>query len=152
MTKEQYIKMNRGINDSRDLPEEYLSQIYDEIAGKQIKMKGQAKLGKQGNTNVFVYMNFKSNINCSHLSFHVIPQSIHFGTFVNLNLEQSGTLLVNEKRRKLVWNMELEALAATAKSLMESVSHAQASFTSAKHLEHVRPMFKVNSSNSKSSV
>jgi len=48
MTKEQYIKMNRGINDSRDLPEEYLSQIYDEIAGKQIKMKGQAKLGKQG--------------------------------------------------------------------------------------------------------
>ena len=39
--------------------------------------------------------------------------------------------------------MELEELAATAKSLMESVSHAQASFTSAKHLEHVRPMFKL---------
>ncbi|CAF4389175.1 unnamed protein product, partial [Adineta steineri] len=31
MTKEQYIKMNRGINDSRDLPEEFLSKIYDEI-------------------------------------------------------------------------------------------------------------------------
>ena len=41
--------MNRGINDSRDLPEEYLSQIYDEIAGNEIKMKGGgAKLGKQG--------------------------------------------------------------------------------------------------------
>jgi len=39
--------------------------------------------------------------------------------------------------------MELEELAATAKCLMESVSHAQVSFTSAKHLEHVRPMFKV---------
>lgn len=48
MTKEQYIKMNRGINDSRDLPEEYLSQIYDEIAGNEIKMKGASKLGKQG--------------------------------------------------------------------------------------------------------
>lgn len=47
MTKEQYIKMNRGINDSRDLPEEYLSQIYDEIAGNEIKMKGITKLGKQ---------------------------------------------------------------------------------------------------------
>lgn len=46
MTKEQYVKMNRGINDSRDLPEEYLSQIYDEIAGNEIKMKGSAKLGK----------------------------------------------------------------------------------------------------------
>lgn len=49
----------------------------------------------------------------------------------------------NDKRRRLLWNMELEALALTAKSLMESVSHAQVSFTSAKHLEHVRPMFKV---------
>lgn len=39
MTKEQYIRMNRGINDSKDLPEEYLSSIYDEIAGNQIKMK-----------------------------------------------------------------------------------------------------------------
>lgn len=39
MTKEQYIKMNRGINDSKDLPEEYLSTIYDEIAGKKIAIK-----------------------------------------------------------------------------------------------------------------
>ncbi|CAG7719826.1 unnamed protein product [Allacma fusca] len=100
MSKEQYVKMNRGINDSRDLPEDYLSQIYDEIAGNEIKMKGYAKLGKQSN-------------------------------------------VVGDKRRRLLWNMELEELAATAKSLMESVSHAQASFTSAKHLEHVRPMFKL---------
>ncbi|XP_043188621.1 brefeldin A-inhibited guanine nucleotide-exchange protein 1-like isoform X1 [Amphibalanus amphitrite] len=49
MTKEQYIKMNRGINDSKDLPEDYLSQIYDEIAGNEIKMKvtASAKPGKQ---------------------------------------------------------------------------------------------------------
>lgn len=39
MTKVQYIRMNRGINDSRDLPEEYLSAIYDEIADNEIKMR-----------------------------------------------------------------------------------------------------------------
>uniref|UniRef100_A0A803YKV7 Importin N-terminal domain-containing protein n=1 Tax=Meleagris gallopavo TaxID=9103 RepID=A0A803YKV7_MELGA len=39
MTKEQYIKMNRGINDSKDLPVEYLSTIYEEIEGKKIAMK-----------------------------------------------------------------------------------------------------------------
>lgn len=39
MTKEQYIKMNRGINDSRDLPEEFLSKIYDEIESEEIKLK-----------------------------------------------------------------------------------------------------------------
>lgn len=31
--------MNRGINDSKDLPEEYLSSIYEEIEGKKIAMK-----------------------------------------------------------------------------------------------------------------
>uniref|UniRef100_A0A8C3LKR8 ADP ribosylation factor guanine nucleotide exchange factor 1 n=1 Tax=Chrysolophus pictus TaxID=9089 RepID=A0A8C3LKR8_CHRPC len=44
MTKEQYIKMNRGINDSKDLPEEYLSAIYNEIAGKKISMKETKEL------------------------------------------------------------------------------------------------------------
>ena len=39
MEKTDYIKMNRGINDQKDLPEEYLSAIYDEIAGNEIKMK-----------------------------------------------------------------------------------------------------------------
>lgn len=61
MTKEQYIKMNRGINDSKDLPEEYLSQIYDEIAGNEIKMKGTVnKPGKQCESCVyFIYLYFK---------------------------------------------------------------------------------------------
>ena len=38
MTKEDYIKMNRGINDQKDLPREYLEAIYDEIAANEIKM------------------------------------------------------------------------------------------------------------------
>ncbi len=39
MSKDDYIRMNRGINDSKDLPEEFLCSIYDEIAGNEIKMK-----------------------------------------------------------------------------------------------------------------
>lgn len=39
MIKEQYIKMNRGINDSKDLLEEYFLSIYEEIEGKKIVMK-----------------------------------------------------------------------------------------------------------------
>ncbi|CAB1326107.1 unnamed protein product [Coregonus sp. 'balchen'] len=57
MTKEQYIKMNRGINDSKDLPEEYLSAIYDEIAGKKIAMNETKKItlksSKQSNVCLF---------------------------------------------------------------------------------------------------
>ncbi|XP_062841626.1 brefeldin A-inhibited guanine nucleotide-exchange protein 1 isoform X2 [Trichomycterus rosablanca] len=103
MTKEQYIMMNRGINDSKDLPEDYLSSIYNEIAGKKISMKETKELP------------LKSN-----------KQSV-----------------ASEKQRRLLYNMEMEQMAKTAKALMEAVSHVQAPFTSATHLEHVRPMFKL---------
>lgn len=103
MSKEQYIKLNRGISDSKDLPEEYLSQIYDEISDHEIKMK---------NTVV--------------------------------NKPSGKQVIINEKKRKLVWNMEMESISSTAKNLMESVSHVREAFTSAKHLDHVRPMFKLS--------
>ncbi|KAK4009871.1 hypothetical protein OUZ56_019014 [Daphnia magna] len=106
MTKEQFIKNNRGINDSKDLPEEYLSQIYDEIAGNEIKMKAHS--------------------------------SSALGNKVS---KPAGA--ANEKKRRLLWNMEMEALSSTARQLMESVSHVHSPFTSATHSEHVRPMFKV---------
>ena len=102
MTKNQYIKMNRGINDSKDLPEEYLSQIYDEIAGSKIKMKTDST-----------------------------------------SRRLLGRDLASEKTRRLLYNVEMEAMAATAKALMESVSHVESQFTLAKHLEHVRPMFRI---------
>lgn len=53
--------------------------------------------------------------------------------------------MASEKQRRLLYNMEMEQMAKTAKALMEAVSHAQAPFFSATHLEHVRPMFKVAS-------
>ncbi|OWK02935.1 ARFGEF2, partial [Cervus elaphus hippelaphus] len=92
MTKEQYIKMNRGINDSKDLPEEYLSSIYEEIEGKKIAMKETKE-----------------------------------HTIATKSTKQS----------------KMEQMAKTAKALMEAVSHAKAPFTSATHLDHVRPMFKL---------
>ncbi|KAL5340376.1 hypothetical protein BJX70DRAFT_125081 [Aspergillus crustosus] len=36
MTKEDFIKNNRGINDNQDLPDEYLVSIYEEIASNEI--------------------------------------------------------------------------------------------------------------------
>ena len=38
MTKDDYIRMNRGINDSKDLPRDYLEVIYHEIAVSEIRM------------------------------------------------------------------------------------------------------------------
>lgn len=41
MTKEDFIKNNRGINDNANLPDEYLIGIYDEIAGNEIVLKSE---------------------------------------------------------------------------------------------------------------
>ena len=40
MTKENYINMNRGINDSKDLPKEFLEGIFDLVAESELKLKG----------------------------------------------------------------------------------------------------------------
>ncbi|KAI0164616.1 Sec7-domain-containing protein [Xylariaceae sp. FL1272] len=41
MTKDDFIKNNRGINDNADLPAEYLLGIYDEIAGNEIVLQSE---------------------------------------------------------------------------------------------------------------
>ena len=38
MTAEDFIKMNRGINDDKDLPVEFVMEIYQSIARDEIKM------------------------------------------------------------------------------------------------------------------
>jgi brefeldin A-inhibited guanine nucleotide-exchange protein len=48
MTRNDFIRNNRGINDNDDLPEEFLSSIYDEIVNNEIRMKDEldAALGQ----------------------------------------------------------------------------------------------------------
>lgn len=46
MTKGDFIKNNRGINDGADLPEEILSQIFDEIVTNEIRMKDEIDTGQ----------------------------------------------------------------------------------------------------------
>ncbi|KAK6827308.1 Sec7 domain-containing protein [Apiospora arundinis] len=41
MSKEDFIKNNRGINDNADLPDDYLLGIYDEIANNEIVLKSE---------------------------------------------------------------------------------------------------------------
>lgn len=102
MTKEAYINMNRGINENKDLPKEFLEKIYDQIAESEIKVKPSLN----SNTN-------------------------------------SRPKADSEKHRKFLYNMEIEQVTQTARSLMESVYHVPTHFTFAKHGEHIMPMFKL---------
>jgi brefeldin A-inhibited guanine nucleotide-exchange protein len=101
MTKDEYINMNRGINDSKDLPRDFLEQIFDQVAESEIKIKGGVPSG--------------------------VPKQ----------------RAESEKQRKLLYNMEIEQVTSTARSLMENLSHVSTNFTSAKHGEHIMPMLKL---------
>ena len=41
MSKSDFVRNNRGINDGEDLPEESLSSIFDEIQNNEIRMKDE---------------------------------------------------------------------------------------------------------------
>jgi brefeldin A-inhibited guanine nucleotide-exchange protein len=100
MTSEEFVKNNRGINDDEDLPKEYLSKIYEEIADNEIKVK---------------------------------PTGSNVG---------KRSLTQDQKTRNLIWSQESNTISQTAGALMESASSKKDVFTSARHLDHVKPMFK----------
>uniref|UniRef100_A0A6G1S3U5 Brefeldin A-inhibited guanine nucleotide-exchange protein 1 n=1 Tax=Aceria tosichella TaxID=561515 RepID=A0A6G1S3U5_9ACAR len=49
----------------------------------------------------------------------------------------------SSKQRRMLYDKEMESMAETARILMESVSHVEAQFTLASHVEYVKPMFKI---------
>ena len=56
MTKPDYIKMNRGINEQKDLPREYLEAIYDEIASNEIRMNAPGVKSSAVRTSIGKYV------------------------------------------------------------------------------------------------
>ncbi|TLD03168.1 uncharacterized protein PgNI_12398 [Pyricularia grisea] len=50
MSKEDFIKNNRGINDNADLPEEYLISIYEEIASNEIVLTSERQAAAAAGT------------------------------------------------------------------------------------------------------
>eukprot|EP00053_Salpingoeca_punica_P019678 m.200806 g.200806 ORF g.200806 m.200806 type:complete len:1530 (-) comp17699_c1_seq2:138-4727(-) len=85
MTKEDFVRMTRGINDNRDLPRDFVEGIYDAIAKDEIKMKGVPAGAKP----------------------------------------------------------EMNQLGSVAEDMMKTRGGNSSLFTTATHVEHVRPMFKL---------
>ncbi|KAE8712834.1 Brefeldin A-inhibited guanine nucleotide-exchange protein 4 [Hibiscus syriacus] len=51
MTKSDFIRNNRGINDGKDLPEEYLGALYDQIVKNEIKMSADSAVPQSKKEN-----------------------------------------------------------------------------------------------------
>ncbi|OIW02947.1 hypothetical protein TanjilG_29723 [Lupinus angustifolius] len=53
MTKGDFIRNNRGIDDGKDLPEEYLGALYDQIVKNEIKMNADSSAPQSKQANSF---------------------------------------------------------------------------------------------------
>ncbi|CAG8513048.1 4016_t:CDS:10 [Dentiscutata erythropus] len=125
MTKSEFIKNNRGINDNSDLPEEFLTAIYDEIQNDEIKMKDEQDAA---------------------LVQPITPNS-------GIGIANLGSAIVNVRRdfKREAYQAASQEMANKTENLFKAMLRAQrrgvytssATFFSASHFEHVRPMFEV---------
>ncbi|KAF5370080.1 hypothetical protein D9758_001080 [Tetrapyrgos nigripes] len=118
MTKTDFIKNNRGINDNADLPEEFLSSIFDEIVNNEIRMKDEIDAG---------------------------PPVSATGPGIASALANVGRDLQKEAYVMQTSGManKTEALFKTMMRTQRKGSRTADLFFSASHFVHVRPMFEV---------
>jgi brefeldin A-inhibited guanine nucleotide-exchange protein len=121
MTKADFFKNNRGINDGQNLPDDFLGAIYDEIQNNEIRMKDEVEAAA-GTGNVGSGLaNALSN--------------------VGRDFQREAYLLQSEGMAN-----KTEALFKTmVRSQRKGGVQQRTSdvFFSASHAEHVRPMFEV---------
>ncbi len=52
--------------------------------------------------------------------------------------------ITSDKQREFLFDMQMKDVESIARELMSNAGTIREEFTTAKHLEHVRPMFQVN--------
>ncbi|KAJ3476149.1 hypothetical protein NLI96_g11367 [Meripilus lineatus] len=118
MTKADFLKNNRGINDGADLPEEFLLSVFDEIVNNEIRMKDE---------------------------MDAVPMPLTPGPGLANALANVGRDLQKEAYMMQSNNManKTEALFKTLMRSQRKGSKNSEQFFSASHFIHVKPMFEV---------
>ncbi|KAJ6599098.1 hypothetical protein DFH09DRAFT_971185 [Mycena vulgaris] len=117
MTKTDFIKNNRGINDDADLPEQLLSDIFDEIDANEIRMKDEVEA-----------------IGATPAG----PGLANALANVGRDLQKEAYVLQSSGMAN-----KTEALFRTMMRTQRKGSKGGDQFFSASHFVHVRPMFEV---------
>ncbi|KAG1907240.1 uncharacterized protein F5891DRAFT_362804 [Suillus fuscotomentosus] len=118
MTKADFIKNNRGINDGESLPEEFLSAIFHDIQGNEIRMKDE----------VDAAINLPSTG----------PGLANVLANVGRDLQKEAYVMQSNGMAN-----KTEALFRTLMRSQRRGSRAGDQYFSASHFIHVRPMFEV---------
>lgn len=128
MTKEDFIKNNRGINDNANLPDEYLIGIYNEIANNEIVLKSEREAAA---------------------AMGVLPQQQNTGLAANLG---QALATVGRDLQREAYVQQSEEIAHRSEQLFKNLFRNQRrnaskaggpKFIPATSFKHVGPMFEV---------
>ncbi|KAK0453821.1 hypothetical protein EV421DRAFT_1766756 [Armillaria borealis] len=117
MTKAEFIKNNRGINDGNNLPDDFMSEIYDEIVSNEIRMQDEIEVAGPLPTG---------------------PGLANALANVGRDLQKEAYVLQSSGMAN-----KTEALFRTMMRTQRKGSRSADQFFSASHFVHVRPMFEV---------
>ncbi|KAI9224718.1 hypothetical protein BC828DRAFT_372630 [Blastocladiella britannica] len=118
MTKDGFVRNNRGINDNGDLPPEYLHSIYDAIAAQEIKLKDDP-----------------------------LAAGAAKAALAAANSTMAGTGAVARKARREAFALALEEIANKIEVAFDAgtrrPTRRYAAWIIARHADHVRNMFEM---------
>ncbi|KAH9951731.1 hypothetical protein B0H21DRAFT_684859 [Amylocystis lapponica] len=118
MTKADFMKNNRGINDGHDLPEDLLLSIFDEISSNEIRMKDE--------------------VDAAPVLAAPAPGLANALANVGRDLQKEAYMMQSNSMTN-----KTEALFKTLMRSQRKGSKSSEQFFSASHFIHVRPMFEV---------
>jgi brefeldin A-inhibited guanine nucleotide-exchange protein len=127
MTKEDFIKNNRGINDSQDLPESYLVDIYDTIAKDEIVLESEREAAAAAGTLGAAPQ--ASGLAGIGQAFSNVGRDLQREAYVQQSTE------ISHRSEQLVKNL--------FKSQRRNAEKAGSKFVPASSFKHVGPMFDV---------
>lgn len=127
MSKEDFLKNNRGIDDGKDLAPAFLEEIYDEIQSHEIVLKEEQDAALFNSAPVIAGQGFTANISSA---LATVGRDLQREAYVAASQEMANK---SEARFKNL----LKAQKRSSPRKPTSV------FYSASHFEHVGPMFEV---------
>lgn len=138
MDKSEFVRNNRGINDSANLPDELLHEIFDEIKCNEIRMKDEVEAQIVANVPVAGpgIANALANVGRDLQKEAYVMQS---NGMANKTEVRSLRLIVLLK----IMYSQTQALFRTMVRSQRRGSSNNDQFFSASHFVHVKPMFEV---------
>ena len=137
MTKQEFIKNNRGINNNADLPEHVLTDIFDDISTHELRLKDD--------DDKPVDMTGPSRATAEQTCAEVTPLTVGLGRGHALeSSHRTFAAMTQGKNKKAAFLQQSQEILKRTQALFKDRQRAtKIVFYKASRVEHVKPMFEL---------